>query len=66
MPPLVKEVGSFLGFASYYKSFALGISDIATPLHELSKKGVKFQWSSQCQDTFDNSFWGWCRFKSDR
>ena len=44
---------SFLGFASYYRSFVLGFSHIAAPLHELTKKGVKFQWSSQCQDAFD-------------
>ena len=79
-PTCVKEVRSFLGFASYYRSFGLGFSHIAAPLHELTKKGVKFQWSSQCQDAFDKlkerlvsspvslmqlmSFWGWCHFKS--
>ena len=53
VPTCVKEVRSFLGFASYYRSFVLGFSHIAAPLHELTKKGVKFQWNSQCQDAFD-------------
>ena len=53
VPTCVKEVSSFLGFASYYRSFVLGFCHIASPLHELTKKGVKFQWSSQCQDAID-------------
>ena len=53
MPTCVKEVCSFLGFANYYRFFILGFSHIAAPLHELTKKGVKFQWSSQCQDACD-------------
>ena len=35
------------------RSFGLGFSHFAIPLHELTKKGVKFQWSNQCQDAFD-------------
>ena len=52
-PTCVKEVRSFLGFCSYYRSFVQGFSHQAAPLHELTKKTVKFEWSDAYDDAFN-------------
>ena len=42
------KVRSFLGLAGYYRRFIRNFSLIASPLHELLKKNVKFEWSKEC------------------
>ena len=54
-PTSVTEIRSFLGLAGYYRKFIQDFSKISTPLTQLSKKGVQFIWSPQCQETFDLS-----------
>jgi len=54
MPTCVKEIQSFMGFANFYRRFIFGFSDIARPMNNLTKKGVKWEWTDKCQDTFDN------------
>jgi hypothetical protein len=51
-PNTVKELRSFLGIASYYRRFIRNFAKIADPLHELLKKGVKFNWTVKCQQAF--------------
>ncbi|PKU68481.1 putative mitochondrial protein [Dendrobium catenatum] len=51
-PTTVTEIRSFLGLAGYYKRFVEGFSKIATPLSRLTQKTVKFEWSSQCEEAF--------------
>ena len=46
------EIRSFLGLASYYKRFIDGFSKIALPLTSLTQKGVKFEWSDDCERSF--------------
>ncbi|KAJ4717071.1 Retrotransposon protein, putative, Ty3-gypsy subclass [Melia azedarach] len=46
------EVRSFLGLAGYYRRFVEGFSRIATPLTQLTRKNVKFQWSDECEKSF--------------
>ena len=46
------EVKSFLGLASYYRRFIEGFSKIAKPLTTLTQKGVKFEWTETCQNSF--------------
>ena len=53
IPKTIKQLRAFLGMASYYRSFQKGFSHIATPLFEMTKKNVKFKWSSVCQEAFD-------------
>ncbi|KAJ8404659.1 hypothetical protein AAFF_G00335220 [Aldrovandia affinis] len=47
------EMRSFLGLASYYRRFIVGLADIAHPLHQLTKKAQWFQWSPASQDAFN-------------
>ena len=48
----VTEVRSFLGLAGYYRRFIEGFSKIARPLHCLTRKGVKFEWTDRCEGSF--------------
>ena len=52
-PTTVTQVKSFIGLASYYRRFIHNFADIATPLHRLSSKNTKFDWSSECQAAFE-------------
>ena len=51
-PKTVKGVRSFLGFANYYRIFIEGFAVIAEPLTRLTKKGMKFDWTQQCEGAF--------------
>ena len=51
-PTSVMEVRSFLGFGNFYKPFIADYARIAHPLHNLTKKGVTFHWSTPQQDAF--------------
>ncbi|XP_071677276.1 uncharacterized protein [Lolium perenne] len=46
------EVRSFLGLAGYYRKFVEGFSSIAKPMTMLLKKGKKFEWTEQCEASF--------------
>ena len=52
-PRSVIEVRSFLGLAGYYRKFVKGFFVIAFSLTKLLKKGVKFEWSDKCQNSYD-------------
>ena len=47
------EVRSFLGLAGYYRRFVKGFFVIASPLTKLLRKEVKFEWTYNCQDSFE-------------
>ena len=44
VPKSVKDVQKFLGLAKYYKWFVKDFTRIAKPLHEMTRKDVK--WNS--------------------
>ena len=48
----MKDLQKFLGFTSYYRRFINGFAKIAAPLHKLTQKGVKWEWSPQCEKSF--------------
>ncbi|RVW60643.1 Transposon Ty3-G Gag-Pol polyprotein [Vitis vinifera] len=51
-PSNVTEIRSFLGLAGYYRRFIEGFSKIALPLTKLTQKGVNFEWSDDCECSF--------------
>ena len=53
-PADVTGVRSFLGLASYYRSFLRDFSKRARPLTELTKKAVEFHWGEEEQKSFDD------------
>jgi hypothetical protein len=50
----VIEVKSFMGFVGYYRIFIEGFSKIAHLITSLQKKGVKFQWTLDCEKSFQH------------
>ena len=46
------EIGSFLGFAGYYRRFIENFSKTAKPMTELLKKDTKFIWTEECEASF--------------
>ena len=52
-PRNVIDVRSFLGLAGYYRRFVRGFSVIASPLTKLLRKGIKFEWTDKCQNSFE-------------
>src|SRR6266516_3741743 len=51
-PRDVTEVRSFLGLVSYYRRFIRSFSEIAAPLHALTGKKVRFKWTDECEEAF--------------
>ena len=51
-PTTVIEVRTFLGLAGYYRRFVEGFSKLALPLSKLTRKEVRFQWSPECEQSF--------------
>ncbi|GFV14905.1 retrovirus-related Pol polyprotein from transposon 297 [Trichonephila clavipes] len=56
-PKNSKEVSKFLGMAGWYQKFIPKYADICEPFKKggkrLKKKGAKFNWSTEAQDSFD-------------
>ncbi|CAN4101642.1 unnamed protein product [Withania somnifera] len=51
-PTTVYEIRSFIGLAGYYRRFIEGFSSIAAPLTRLTRKGITFRWSEECELSF--------------
>ena len=52
-PKDVTQVRQFIGLASYYRRFIPGFAKVASPLHALTRKGVTFAWSPECEAAFN-------------
>ena len=52
-PRNLQQTRSFIGLAQYYRKFVPHFATIAAPLHALTKKGVHFNWTNECQRAFD-------------
>ena len=53
-PRTIRQLQSFLGLANFYRRFIKGFAAIASPLYKSTEKGKKFEWSEECQLSFDN------------
>jgi hypothetical protein len=54
MPPTnASEIRSFLGLAGYYRQFIKDFSKIAKPMTRLLKKNKDFDWTKECQVSFE-------------
>ena len=53
VPRTVRDIRAFMGLANYYRKFVKNFAKMASPLHDLTKKGTKFVWTSTCQVAFD-------------
>jgi hypothetical protein len=51
-PKSIHQVRSFLGLAGYYWRFILNFFKISKHITELLKKGTKYIWSKECDETF--------------
>ena len=51
-PSNLAELRTFLGMAAYNRKFIEGFSDWSACLYDLLKKGRKFVWSENCQNSF--------------
>ena len=51
-PTTVTEIQSFLRLADYYRRFVQDFSRIASPLTQLTKRGVPFVWNDTCKANF--------------
>ena len=53
-PKIVKDVRSFLGHAGSYRRFIQDFSKIARPLNNLLCKEVKFDFTTECMEAFED------------
>ena len=53
-PKTPKEVKQFLGLIGYYRKFILQFSDLSRPLTCLTRQDSKFDWTPQCQKSFNH------------
>ncbi|MCO5575130.1 hypothetical protein L7F22_028927 [Adiantum nelumboides] len=52
-PRSLHEMRSFIGMCAYHRRFIEKFSLIAGPLHDLTKKNVKYVWTEKRQQAFD-------------
>ena len=52
-PRNVRGVREFIGFCNFYRHFIKSFSEIARPLHNLTKVGQQWQWTDTEQHAFD-------------
>ena len=52
-PTKVKQIQQFLGLGNYYRRFISHYSDIAKPLHQLTRKDQSWTWGKEQQEAFD-------------
>ena len=52
-PQRPKDIKKFLGLASYYRKFIKNFAVIAEPLNNLTRKAVKFEWTTKCEEALN-------------
>ena len=54
-PKDVRQLRAFLGMLNYYHRFLPDVATILEPLHQLLRKGSKWQWKKEQQEAFAKS-----------
>ena len=52
-PTTPKEIKQFPGLVGHYRKFILRFADIARSMTNLTKQDVPFEWTAQCQASFE-------------
>ena len=52
-PRCLKDVPAYVGFCSYYRCYIKNFSALCRPLHALTQKNARFEWTQECQDASD-------------
>lgn len=52
VPQSLKDLRAFLGLSGYYRKFVKDYAKISIPLYALTKKGVKYVWTTNCDSAF--------------
>lgn len=53
IPQDVSELRAFLGMVNYYSKFIENFANKMVPLYHLLQKNVKYEWSTNCQDAYE-------------
>ena len=53
VPTCVTDVWAILGMGNYYQQFIKDYSKKMQPLIQLTKKDKSFEWTAECQKSFD-------------
>ena len=53
IPTKVSEIRTFLGMSGYYRQLVPDSARISHPLIQLINKDVQWQWTKDCQNSFD-------------
>lgn len=53
-PKTPRQVRSVIGMISFYRRFIPNLSAMISPLTALTKKNTKFQWTPECEKSFQN------------
>ena len=51
-PRNVTDVISFMGLTRYYRGLIEGFSKVSHSITSLKKKGIKFEWTPKCEESF--------------
>jgi hypothetical protein len=53
VPETLFDVRSFVGMCTFVRIHIPHFSDISAPLRRITRKGVAFEWTEECQESFD-------------
>ena len=53
---------SFISLCSYFRKYIYNFANIAKPIYQQTRKGEKFDWNSDCQESFEIFEYSWKTF----